>query len=151
MQHQSQQAMSDLKKKYEQELSAAQSVEAKLNLVVNQLKEAESRFTLEAQNHQQTKTQSIKQIQELENRLAEVLSRYHALSSESNKLQAALSSEVEQLRIKYEAAATKLRSEEQSTQDTEIQIAIYQRDSERAHRKGGAIQRDGGGCARGSA
>ena len=131
-QHQSQQAMSDLKKKYEQELSTAQSVEAKLNLVVNQLKEAESRFTLEAQNHQQTKTQSIKQVQELEKRLTEVLNNYHALASESHKLQAALSSEVEQLRIKYEAAATKLRSEEQSTQDTEIQIAIYQRDSERA-------------------
>ena len=91
-QHQSQQAMSDLKKKYEQEIASAQSVEVKLNLVLNQLKEAESRFTVEAQNHQQTKTQSIKQTQDLENRLTEILGKYHILDSESRKVQAALTS-----------------------------------------------------------
>ena len=133
-QHQSQQAMSELKKKYDQEIASAQSVEAKLSLVLNQLKEAESRFILEAQSHQQTKTQSIKQTQDLENRLTESLGKYHLLASESNKLQAALTSEVEQLRIRYEVAATKLRSEEQGLQDTEIQIAIYQRDSEVAQK-----------------
>ena len=103
-----------------------------MNLVLNQLKEAESRFTVEAQNHQQTKTQSIKQTQDLENRLTEILGKYHILDSESRKVQAALTSEVEQFRVKYEAVATKLRSEEQGLQDAEIQITIYQRDSERA-------------------